>query len=180
MDRRQQLIATAAILSVAIGVVMVVDPGFAALFRGHTLALFVIGLIMVFLGYARYRRAKTNERPHYEPETPEEYPPIATPGDRFDASWDHHRFELAAIKTLARSVGCAESEAEQMLNDGSWTDDPYAAAYFSPYEEPSLLEQTHLWHRIIHGQSKVILRAKAVEEVAALASGESPRGEDTP
>ncbi len=177
MDRRQQIAVTVAILSAAIGVMMVVDPGMAAIIRGDTFALALVGLVMVILGYVRYRRAKANERSRYEPDTLEEYPPIATPGDTFDKTWEHHRFELAAIRTLVRSTGCSETEAEQMLHDASWTDDPFAAAYFSPYELRSEFEETRVWRRILLGQSPVSRRARAVDEIATLIDDPPSGGE---
>ncbi|MFB6146602.1 MAG: hypothetical protein ABEJ08_02835 [Halobacteriaceae archaeon] len=50
------------------------------------------------------------------------------------------RIREAAIDVLVRRENCTPSEAEDMLNAGIWTDDPYAAGYFTGNlpEEPVL------------------------------------------
>lgn len=44
----------------------------------------------------------------------------------------------AAVAALTRFDGCTEEEASRQLEDGTWTDDPMAAAFLSPsLEDPS-------------------------------------------
>ncbi|PSQ15664.1 hypothetical protein BRD00_13460 [Halobacteriales archaeon QS_8_69_26] len=41
------------------------------------------------------------------------------------------RLEDAAVATITRKYGCTEAEAWEALESGTWTDDPYAAAFFT-------------------------------------------------
>lgn len=91
----------------------------------------LVGAVVLIIGYERYLRAKRTDRQSIAVESVEEPPPVTTPGDRFEDGWDTYRFESLAIAAVADSQGCSHERAKQLLKDGEWTDDPYAAAYFS-------------------------------------------------
>jgi hypothetical protein len=54
-------------------------------------------------------------------------PPIA-PGDRRRIE---ERLRRVAVETVVQRDGCAREAAAERVDDGSWTDDPVAAAFFA-------------------------------------------------
>lgn len=84
----------------------------------------------------------------------------------------------AVRSTLAGRHGVSSAEADQRLGDGSWTDDPRAAAYVSADVSLPLRLRLQDW---AHGARRQRGLEAAIEEVDALAAegpgGEAPRPE---
>jgi hypothetical protein len=137
-------------LAVALGIIVAVQPGVARSIELGEAVLKLVGLVAVYLAYRAYkkRRWATFERPSL-PDVESKYS-FDTPGasftDRVDAAAaskradgrEQLRKELhqTTIEVLVMYRGYTESEAEAAIENGSWTDDPYAAAFFT-YEMPS-------------------------------------------
>lgn len=90
----------------------------------------VIGVIILAIGYHRYIRARGSERDQTDVANVEERPPVRTPGDILDESWDEYRFEEVATAVIAAKEGCTHEEAFERLSSGDWTDDRLASSYF--------------------------------------------------
>lgn len=126
----------------------------------------LVGAVVLLISYERYLRAKRTERQSIGVEGVEESPPVTTPGDRFEDGWDAYRFESLAIAAVADSQGCTQEHAKQLLKDGDWTDDPYAAAYFSS-DAAARLSPDDGWLSIMNrGPTPEQLRRRAVIELA--------------
>lgn len=79
------------------------------------------------------------------------------------------RAEATAVTVLAATEGYSETEAEERVRDGSWTDDPRAAAFLGGATVP----KPPLWMRIVdwlHGDPYRRQARAAVAEIAERAS----------
>lgn len=137
-------------LAVLLGIVVAVQPAVARPVGFGETVLRIVGIVAVYLAYRAYkkRRWAEFERPSL-PEVESKYA-FETPGasftDRIHAAAatkradgrEQVRKELhrSTIEVLMMYRGYSESEADAAIEDGSWTDDPYAAAFFT-YEMPS-------------------------------------------
>lgn len=81
------------------------------------------------------------------PPDPEGLPTADAPGEAFDRlvtggwrsapgairrrDWLHDRLRSVAVGTLMRKEGCARPTARRRIADGTWTDDPVAAAFLA-------------------------------------------------
>ncbi|WP_435347556.1 DUF7269 family protein [Haloarchaeobius sp. HRN-SO-5] len=128
------------------GFVLVAVPGLASSVALDDAVLVVVGLLAVVQGV---RVAWSRRRSPYEQvETPdpEDAQDLPTPGDEFDdllvdAGTDRRavksretvreRLKRAAVATIVRTQGCSRTEAQRRVDEGEWTDDPYAAAFFT-------------------------------------------------
>ncbi|MGQ4556483.1 DUF7269 family protein [Halobellus sp. GM3] len=79
--------------------------------------------------------------------------PVSVPGEDFDrklSGWRgrvpllgssvresvRRRLRGVAVRTIAAKAGCSRAEAERRVAEGTWTDDPIAAAFLSASSEP--------------------------------------------
>ena len=139
-------VAVVGVLLGVSGLALAVVPGLAPTVGVGDLLVTAVGTLAL-LGAVRIARDRLRapvtwtETP--EPEAPQSLP---TPGDEFDATLadaagydresvaarDRLRARLAAVATtvVARNEGIDEATARDRLADGTWTDDPHAAAFF--------------------------------------------------
>lgn len=136
-------------LAVLLGIIVAVQPGVVRPFEVGEAVLNIVGLVAVYLAYRAYkkRRWATFERPSL-PEVESKYA-FETPGssftDRLHAAAATKRADgretlrkelhQTTIEVLMVYRGYTESDADAAIEDGSWTDDPYAAAFFT-FETP--------------------------------------------
>ncbi|WP_435317739.1 DUF7269 family protein [Haloarchaeobius sp. TZWSO28] len=130
----------------ALAFALVLFPEVAAGMSMNEAILVVLGVAALLQG-VRIGVSRTRNR-YVQAETPdpEQSQELPTPGDDFDellhvASTDLRRIdsreqtttrlERAAVATIARTQGCSQSEAKRRIEAGEWTDDPYAAAFFT-------------------------------------------------
>jgi hypothetical protein len=151
------------VLFVAVGFAMLFVPGLAGLFNANELFLTLVGL-----GFALQTVRVVNGRrgaPYEQADTadPEIAQELATPGDEFDDLLEQaaairysghqrdtvrERLRAAAVATIVRTEGLSREQAVQRLEDGSWTDDPYAAAFFTgEIGDTSLVQRVSLFDR---------------------------------
>lgn len=128
---RRALLIVGALIALAAGTVVIARPDLVANFSADTLVIYVIGFGMIVLGFIRAYRGRHRRRQAVDPGELEHLGDHQTPGAALDRSWDEFRFETVAVQVLMRSKGCSEVEARAMLEDGTWTDDDMAAAYFA-------------------------------------------------
>lgn len=135
-------------LAAAVGLAAVVRPSVVEGLSLPGVMLTLLGVVALVQGgrvvYGRYSADPPAER---DP-LPERRHVASVPGREFDATlgeaaaWGRRggvserrevrqRLRAATVAALTRYEGLSESEARERLAEGTWTDDPVAAAYFA-------------------------------------------------
>ena len=151
------------VVFVVVGFAMLFVPGLAGLFDANELFLSLIGL-----GFAlqTVRVVNARRRTPYEQATtadPEIAQELTTPGDEFDDLMEQaaavrysgaqrdtvrERLRAAAVAVIVRTEGLSREQAIDRIDDGTWTDDPYAAAFFTgEIQGTSFLQRVSLFDR---------------------------------
>lgn len=138
--------AAVGVALVALGLGLVVAPGLAP-FALDAWAVALVGVVALLLGVNRVRdRRRTPIDAEELPEI-ERAQELPRPGEEFDAAVDggdldalrshsarkrvRERLEAAAVDALVRHRDLDEAAAREALSEGTWTDDPWAAAQFA-------------------------------------------------
>lgn len=143
MNRRVSLAAGG--LAVAYGVLLVVAPDFAGGFSTTRTLVVLVGLASAVLAFRAVLTRRDTEFEYRELPEVESKRAFPLPGQRFADRLDsasrsrrgqertHVRNDLrrTVVAVLTTHRGIDEDAAENALSDGSWTDDPYAAAFFT-------------------------------------------------
>lgn len=192
MSVRRTLALGTGLLAVAAGLVFVLQPGVAA---GISVGEFVLlalgyGSILYAVNVVRVRRK--SERRLADPPDPELVPEGEIPGADFDdvlaaahgtsrRATDQRRrirrhVERTAVDAIRYRHDCTEEAARERLADGTWTDDPLAAAYFTDgpvsFEEFPMRRRARL--RIGGVNPSVAAARHAVAAAADLLDEEGP------
>lgn len=87
------------------------------------------------------------------------------------------RLEPVAVDVVSRALNCAPATAAEKLDDGSWTDDPQAAAFFSGQRAAELrAEERGLFDSVLdRGPTRADLARRAILELSRL--DETPASE---
>jgi uncharacterized protein (DUF58 family) len=179
---RRLVVAAGVVLSAA-GVVAVTAPAAVPAFDLATYLVAATGVTAFVVGAAdAYGRFDAGADRLVLParETP---PAVAVPGDDFarllrDADWDgddlRHRLHETAVAVLSKHAGWSPSTAQERLDDGSWTDDPEAAALFA---DGPVSARDHV-RSLVSGEPPVRKRARhAADALYELATGDEPGGD---
>lgn len=174
------------LLAFALGVGVMLAPELLPLSIDRAL-VYLLGIV-AFIGAYRTVVARRREGIH-RAETPD--PEVATPmpipgedvnaviGSAFEGHWYYQRSGLveAAVAVLTRYGGLSEPEARARIEDGTWTEDPFAAAHLGE-DVPPVPVVSHL-RRITRFESGYATgRRRTIAEIAAIA-GLSPDVEGT-
>ena len=137
----------AGVAAVAVGFAAVANRGIAAAIDPSTVVVTLIGVLAVAQGvrYANERRGR--DRRPAAPGEPERRAPATVPGADLDdriarmttASPGGYasrrelreRVRTVAVAAVARQRNCSTEAAERAVEEGEWTDDPTAAAFFA-------------------------------------------------
>jgi hypothetical protein len=191
VNRLRAALAVLGVATAGLGLAMAANPSLAtALPSDRDLVRLAGALIAVQGGRVLWHRHRSELDAGTVPEpAPEETPEATTPGAGFDdlataatAGTDgrvltsrqerlHRRLRRTAVEALVRYRDYDREEAAASLDDGTWTDDPAAAAFFtgSPVEDPGSLT----------GRSAVTRRAnRAAIAIAELTGADRPRRSD--
>lgn len=134
------------VVLIVVGFAMLFVPGLAGLFSANELFLSVVGVGFA-LQTARVVDAR-RKTPYEQGDTddPEVAQDLPTPGDDLDdlleaAGRARHssrerelvreRLRAAAVAVVVRTEGVSREAAVERIESGAWTDDPYAAAFFT-------------------------------------------------
>jgi len=140
-----------------------------------------LGSVAVVLATAALLMSRDSVRVRQMPEV-ERPTPAPAPGEPLEARLDSWRTSLpvvgrsarqavrerlrsAAIRTVAAERGVTEGEAAVAVSDGSWTDDPVAAAFLSAESDPGALG-TGL-RALANGETPVRYRARRTIDAIA-------------
>jgi hypothetical protein len=202
---RLRVVLTVVGLGVAgLGLVAFVSPGVVAglpLGRSVFLVVGVLAAVQAVRYVQRRRRTPVVLADLPDTETEQRLP---TPGDDFDAQIAglsgpevasgassrraeriasthdevRERLRSAAVETLVRTRGYTRERAKRSIETGEWTDDPYAAAFFTGQVEG--LGVTGLVGTLLDSEPRFQRRARhAARAVADLSTGE-PAAEGEP
>lgn len=144
-----------AVIGVVLGVVGLVALAFPALtarLPANDVLVTALGALLAIGGLREVRRRHRTELGYATTPDAEEAVELPTPGDEFDRRLDELsgllyrarerqriREEVVevAVATLQRRYEYTAAEAKTALREGTWTDDPFAAAFFTGRSPPT-------------------------------------------
>lgn len=176
----------------AVGLAAVVQPSLLGRLPAADPLVGVLGLVALAFALATAggsRRVQRRQAPDPEPEA---LPTVAPPGDDLDrllaaadsggARGDDRRHRLrrqlrdAAVRAVQRREGCDVETARAAVEEGTWTDDPVAASYFTdgPVEVPEGGGLTdRLRYRVSEGERRALAARRVAEVVADMTEVEA-------
>lgn len=200
----RKVLAVLGVVLAAGGFVMLFDRGLASRFSTTQTALIPIGALALLQAYRVVRGRMRTTIEIAETDDPETEQDLTVPGEDFDewiaslastgrlvrsdvtgsgAGRDHlirnrnrvrDRLEEAAVATISNKWGCPEARARQALREGTWTDDPYAAAYFTG--EPPAVGLRERVSYVFSSQGRYQRRAnRAARAIADLSTADAER-----
>lgn len=178
--------ATLGVLLGVIGLAAIAIPGITTpLPTGDTIVLLVGGVLLLgALGQVQRRRH--TEQTYAETPDAELAVDLPTPGDDLDRRLNRlklTRFNEAArhrlrddvgdvaVETIQRRERCSAEAAEESLSEGTWTDDPFAAAFFTGLAPRA--SASDRVRELLHADSPFKRRAvRAIDAVERLLEGD--------
>lgn len=176
---RRQIAAGLGVLLAVLGLAALAVPGLTAPLPVGDVAVSLLGGILLVGAVRELQRRRTTELDFAATDDHETTIELPTPGDAFDRrlrriAWVRgDRLERervrdsvrdAAIDAIRRRRGCSRAEAERLIETGSWTDDPFAAAFLAR-ERPDVSPTALLRERL---RTKPTFRHRAGRAVAAV------------
>lgn len=137
--------AVGALLGI-VGLVAIAVPGLTAPLPTGDAFVLVVGIVLILGAIGQIQRRRRTELRYAETPDAELAVDLPTPGDdldrrlerlrltRFNEAQRHRlRDEIGdvAVTTIERRERCSRAAAKDALDDGTWTDDPFAAAFFT-------------------------------------------------
>jgi len=175
--------AAVGVALVALGLGLVLVPGLAP-FDLDAWAVALVGVVALLQGVTRVRERRRTPIDAEELPTLERAQELPRPGEEFDAAVEggeldamrsysarkrvRERLEAAAVDALVRHRDLDEAAAREALAEGTWTDDPWAAAQFAggfPDWTPLRARLLGWTTRRRHGRRAV----RAADEIARIA-----------
>jgi hypothetical protein len=153
-DGDHPILTLVGLAAVALGVLMVVQPGLAAAIGTDYTAVTVVALLALVQGIRVARARKATELRTAETPDVETVETVPTPGEDFDREVAELRLgprrmlirkradlretlEAAAVRAVADRENCSREAAAERVETGAWTDDPHAARFLGGPEAPS-------------------------------------------
>ena len=169
-----------------IGLVAIAVPGLTTPLPTGDAFVLLVGVVLVLGAVGQIQRRRTTELRYAETPDAELAVDLPTPGDDLDRRLDRlrltrfneaqrHRLrdELGdvAVTTIQRRERCSPAEATEALEAGTWTDDPFAAAFFTGLA-PDVGASARV-RELLHRESPFKRRAiRAIEAIERLQEGE--------
>lgn len=189
MSRLRSGLLVIAVAALAYGVATAFDPGLVGLLVINEFYVPLLGGLALVLGYRSLQRRRRTEIQNGETGDPEIVEPVDAPGVGFDRQvssvTDYRRATLekrqrieqrlyeTALAAVQRRLDCSQSEAQAHLEDGTWTDDPFAAAFLGGDDvpEPPLVDR--LRHTLRSESTFQRDARRTADAIASLSRGES-------
>lgn len=137
MSFADRVIVTAGIITAAAGILLMIVPGIAAGLTTSDIVVSVLGVVALAQASAAAVTHYRAPRRWAETPDPEQRAGAAPPGASFDAALNRldstvrDRLHAAAVAVLTTFGDYTATEAQEYLEQGTWTDDRQAAAFFS-------------------------------------------------
>ncbi|WP_276300204.1 DUF308 domain-containing protein [Halorussus lipolyticus] len=186
-DDDHPILTTAGIVAVAVGLLFVFQPGLASAIGTGYAAVTMIGLLALIQGIRVVRSRQATDLRAAETPDVETVESMPTPGDEFDETVAELRsgprrvlireradlrdaLEEAALTAVADRENCSRDEAADLLDAGTWTDDPHAATFLGGSDAPSppLLDRMKI---AASGESPFQFRIRRTADAVARAAG---------
>ncbi|WP_415380598.1 hypothetical protein [Halosimplex sp. TS25] len=181
-----RITATLGALLGVVGLVAIAAPGITTPLPAGDGVVVAVGAVLLLGALGQIQRRRTTEPGYAETADAELAVDLPTPGDDLDRRLDRlalTRFNEAerhrlreevgevAVATLQRRERCSAEEAERALSEGTWTDDPFAAAFFTGRAPEA--DATDRVRELLHRESPFKRRAiRAIGEIERLLEGE--------
>jgi hypothetical protein len=153
-DGDHPILTTVGIVAVAVGLLMIFRPGFAAAIGTGYTAVTVVGLLALVQAIRVARARKSSELRATETPDVETVETMPTPGEEFDRTVAEIRsgprrvlireradlrevLEEAALTAVADRENCSRKRASEFIEAGTWTDDAHAGAFLGGADAPS-------------------------------------------
>ncbi|PSP56646.1 hypothetical protein BRC82_01870 [Halobacteriales archaeon QS_1_67_19] len=174
-------------MAAAAGILLIVEPTLAATISADYVAVTIVGLLALVQGFRTAQARKRTEIRGAETPDVETVETMPTPGHEFDARIEgltsrsrrmHLRertdlrdaLEAAAVRAVADRDNCSREAARERIEDGTWTDDPHAAAFLGGDAAPTppLIDRLRV---IASGESAYQFRLRRTADAVARAAG---------
>jgi len=182
----RRLTAAAGVVLALVGLVALAVPSVTTTLPTDETVVSILGGVLL-LGAAReIQRRRDASFEYAETSDTEVTVELPTPGDDFDRRLEtitvtrYNQLQRQSIRddvrevavaTLQRRERCTEDEAQVMLDEGTWTDDPFAASFFT--RRPPKTSARNRIRELFSSTPPFQRRAvSAVREVHRLAEGE--------
>lgn len=190
MNRR--LVAALGVALGVAGLAAVAVPELTAVLPANDALLLVLGALLVLGGLRDVWRRRQTDPTYAEPSDTEQPVDLPAPGQEFDRKLGRlsnllyrgrmrnrvrETVTTVARETLQRRCGYTADEASEALQEGAWTDDPFAAAFFAG-EPPAISPLSKVREFITPGSSFQHRAGRAIDELYRLAEEEDPDGEE--
>lgn len=152
MSRARTALVAVAVVALAYGVAAAYEPDLAGLLVVTEWYVPLLGALAVLLGYRSVQRRRRTEIRGVETADPEVVTPVEAPGAAFDrrvaTATSYRRTTVrtrqrvrkrlaeAANAAIQRHLDCSREAATDRLEAGTWTDDPFAAAFLGGPDVP--------------------------------------------
>lgn len=186
-DDGRPILTALGVVAVAVGLLMLFVPGFAAAVGTGYTAVTLVGLLALVQAVRVARARRATELRAAETDDVETVEAMPTPGEEFDRTVAElhsgprrtlvrERSNLretladAALTAVADRENCSRERARELLEAGAWTDDPHAAAFLGGPDAPS----PPLFDRLkvaASGQSAYQFRIRRTADAVARTAG---------
>jgi len=182
---RVRLSAAVGTVLAVLGLVALAVPELTTALPANDAVILVLGVLLVLGGVRDVWRRRNTEFAYAETPDTEQPVELPTPGREFDRSFDslstlvypaneRHRLRKEvrdlATETLRRQCDHTETEARDALSEGTWTDDPFAAAFFTG--RPTGANALSRLREVVRAETAFQHRARrAIDELYELAEG---------
>ncbi|WP_128477516.1 DUF7269 family protein [Halorussus pelagicus] len=153
-DDGHPILTTVGVVAVAVGLLLMFVPGFAAAIGTGYAAVTVVGLLALVQAVRVARSRMATELRAAETDDVETVEAMPTPGEEFDRTVAELRsgprrnlirersdlrdtLETAALTAVADRENCSRDQARDRIETGAWTDDPHAATFLGGPDAPS-------------------------------------------
>lgn len=188
MSKRRTLVTVAGLALASLGVLFVLRPGLAFELSSSDVQLFIVGAVALLQAIGVIVDGRKTPITGAETPDPELSRSMAQAGDDFDETLAgtrgrrrshrynkenvHDRLYDDALAVLTWRHDYSEAEAREHLDAGTWTDDPYAAAFLGSGRVSDVPWRDRLRHTFDE-ETRFQRRARhAVDAVARLAGTE--------
>lgn len=169
-----------------VGIVALALPSVTTVLPANDAVVLGLGALLVLGGVREVWRRRETDPAYAETADTEEPVELSTPGAAFDRRLDRltsvlyrgnvrHRVRDevrdAAVDTLRRRFDYTEAEASRALREGTWTDDPFAASFFS-HRPPDVGAVSRMRELARSGTTFQHRARRAIEELHRLVDSE--------
>lgn len=181
----QRSVAAVGAAVALVGLVALVVPSVTTSLPTDDTVVTILAVVLLLGAVREIHRRRQTTFDYTETSDTELTLELPTPGDELDRDLSrvtvtrfnqvqrqHIRDEIraVAVETIERRERCSEEVAESMLQDGTWTDDPFAASFFT--RRPPRITRRKRLRELLSSTPPFKRRAvAAIEAVHRLAEG---------